>query len=120
MWCRGGGLDGGSPLHREKRENDNNKIPVWENIGNLEICQNTRNLDCSSCKFPGSKGKRYFEISRVFFSLISLPSQFCVCNSHKSRKLAQGKFAVRQGKKQGKCNLSGYPVDGGPHVACQI
>ena len=30
-------------------------------------------------------------------SLISLPSQFCVCNSHKSRKLAQGKFAVGQG-----------------------
>ena len=24
--------------------------------------------------------------------------QFCVCNSHKSRKLAQGKFTVRQGK----------------------
>ena len=25
-------------------------------------------------------------------------SQFCVCNSHKSRNLAQGKFAVGQGK----------------------
>ena len=24
--------------------------------------------------------------------------QFCVCNSHKSRKLAQGKCTVRQGK----------------------
>ena len=35
-----------------------------------------------------------------FSSLISLPSQFCVCNSHKSRKLAQGKFAVRQGKRR--------------------
>ena len=31
-------------------------------------------------------------------SWICLPSQFGVCNSHKSRKLAQGKFAVRQGK----------------------
>ena len=29
---------------------------------------------------------------------ISLPSQFCVCYSHKSCKLAQGKFAVGQGK----------------------
>ena len=29
---------------------------------------------------------------------MSLPSQFCVCNSQKSRKLAQGKFAVRQEK----------------------
>ena len=31
---------------------------------------------------------------------LSLPSQFCVCNtcSHKSSKLAQGKFAVGQRK----------------------
>ena len=27
-----------------------------------------------------------------------MPSQFCVCNSHKSRKLTQGKFVVGQGK----------------------
>ena len=46
--------------------------------------ENTGNLVCSSCKFPDSKGKRYFE--------------FRVCNSHKTCKLAQGKFAVRQGK----------------------
>ena len=31
-------------------------------------------------------------------SWIGLPSQFCVCNTHKLCKLAQGKFAVRQGK----------------------
>ena len=31
-------------------------------------------------------------------SLIGLPSQFCVCNTHKLCKLAQGRFAVRQGK----------------------
>ena len=31
-------------------------------------------------------------------SWICLPSQFGVCSSHKSRKLAQGKFAVKQGK----------------------
>ena len=45
--------------------------------------------------------------------------QFCVCNRHKSRKLAQGKFTVSQGKHrentgkpQGiwKRNLSGYPA----------
>ena len=29
---------------------------------------------------------------------IGLPSQFCVCNSHKLCKLAQGEFAVGQGK----------------------
>ena len=30
--------------------------------------------------------------------IIGLPSQFCVCNSHKLCNLAQGKFAVGQGK----------------------
>ena len=40
------------------------------------------------------------EIENFFLSLISLPSEFCVCNSHKSRKLAQGKFAVEQGKRR--------------------
>ena len=29
---------------------------------------------------------------------IGLPRQFCVCNSYKLWKLAQGKFAVGQGK----------------------
>ena len=31
-------------------------------------------------------------------SWTGLPTQFCVCNTHKLCKLAQGKFAVRQGK----------------------
>ena len=31
-------------------------------------------------------------------SWIGLPSQFCVCYSHKLRKLAQAKFAVGQGE----------------------
>ena len=31
-------------------------------------------------------------------SWIGLPSPFCVCNTHKICKLAQGKFAVGQGK----------------------
>ena len=39
------------------------------------------------------------EIS-IFFprSWIGLPSHFCICNSYKLCKLAQGKFAVGQGK----------------------
>ena len=41
-------------------------------------------------------------ISICFLSWICLPSQFYVCDSHKSCKLAQGKCAVRQGEKQGK------------------
>ena len=36
------------------------------------------------------------KISKNKLSLIRLPSQFCVCNSHKLCKLA--KFAVGQGK----------------------
>ena len=89
-------------MHRGNRENSKKEIPVRENTENLEILpkyrENTGNLVLSSCKFPDSKGKRYFNICRKYFhffkNLISLPSQFCVCNSHKSRKLAQGKFAV--------------------------
>ena len=46
------------------------------------------------------KGKGCCNICReiLFRSWICLPSQFCVCYSHKSRKLAQGKFAVREGQ----------------------
>ena len=38
------------------------------------------------------------KISNFCRSWIHLPSQLCVHNSHKSGKLAWGKFAVRQGK----------------------
>ena len=86
------------------------KIPVSENTGNLEIlskhrefCLNTGNFVSSSCKCSDSKSKGYCDSCRKirsFFSRswIGLPSQFCVCNTHKLYKLAQGKFAVRQGK----------------------
>ena len=84
------------------------KIPVRENSGNLEILpkhrENTGNLVCSSCKFPDSKGKSYSkfaaEISNFCLSLIRLPNQFCVCNSHKSRKLTR-KICCLTGKIQG-------------------
>ena len=61
------------------------------------------NFVCSSCKFPDSKGKRYFDICREnfhthFFPIrwIGLPSQFCLCNICKLCKLAQLKYAVGQ------------------------
>ena len=73
------------------------KNPVREKTGNLEMLpkdrKNTKNLVCSSCKFPDSQGKGYFKICRKDFQFlgevrwISLPSQFCVCNSHKSHNL---------------------------------
>ena len=63
----------GYPLHRETRENGQ-RNSLSGKTGILEICQkhreNTGNLVCTSCKFPDSK----------------------------SRKLAQGKLAVGQGK----------------------
>ena len=71
--------------------------------GIWKFCQNTGNFVCSSCKFPDAKGKGYCNICREKFpffsrSWIGLPSQFCVCNSYKLWKLAQGKIAVGQGK----------------------
>ena len=36
--------------------------------------------------------------AKMSISWIGLPSQLCVCNSHKLCKLAQGKIAVCQGK----------------------
>ena len=88
----------GSLLHRENRENNPPKIHVNENTGNLEILPNSV---CSSCRFPISKGKEFCNVCRenleFFFlkeSLYCLPSQFSGCNSHKSRKFIQGKFAL--------------------------
>ena len=49
-------------------------------------------------KFSESKGERCFDICCIPFFRRSWIRQFCVCNSHKSRKLAQGKFMVKQGK----------------------
>ena len=69
---------------------ESGKKSVRENTGNLEILPNTGNLVCSSCKFPDSKGKRYFRISNLLLKVNKCQvSQLCVRNSHKSRKLAQ-------------------------------
>ena len=39
--------------------------------GIWKFCQNTGNLVCSSCKFPDSKGKRYFDICHENYQLNS-------------------------------------------------
>ena len=61
----------GYPLHRENRENGPKKIPVRENMGNLEILtkhrENAGNLVCLGCKFLDSKGKRYFDFCHENF-----------------------------------------------------
>ena len=81
-----------------------------ENTGNLEMLQkhkeNSGNLVAQvvNSLVLKVKGIPIFaaKIPNYILNWISLPSQFCVCNSHKSRKFEQGKFAVGQGKKQGK------------------
>ena len=49
---------------------------------------------------------RILKVEDISIFAVEIPniflSQFGVCNSHKSRKLVQGKFADRLGKKQGK------------------
>ena len=85
------------------RENGGKTIPVRENTGNLEILSKHRenSLVCSSWKFPDSEGNDIsFNTCRENFLLswISLSNPVCVCNSDKSRKLEQGKYAVGQGK----------------------
>ena len=89
----------GYPRHRENRENGKKEFPVRENTGNLKMLskhrENTRNLSkhrentgnfvSSSCKCSDSKSKGYCDICRKKRSWIGLPSQFCVCNCHKSR-----------------------------------
>ena len=90
------------------------KFPVRENTGNLEILSKHRECCLNTGKTQGillgqvvnvlilkvkdiaivaEKINPFFSRSRI-----GLPSQFCVCNTHKLCKLAQGKFAVRQGK----------------------
>ena len=65
---------------------------------------NTGNFACSSCRFPGSEDKEFYDISREDFLLFfkSWICQFCVYNSHKTHKSAQGKYLVGPEKKQEK------------------
>ena len=101
----------GYPRHRENRDNGQKNSLSGKTQGIWKFCQNTGNFVktqgtffCSSSKCSDSKSKGHCDIYRkkkTFFPLrswIDLPIQFCVCNSHKLCKLAQGKFAVRQGK----------------------
>ena len=68
--------------------------------GNLEILPKHREFGFAQVVNALILKVKIFQyLSRTFLgSWISLPSQFCVCNSHKSGKLSQGKFVVGQGK----------------------
>ena len=82
----------------------NREFGNFENTGNYVLTPgNTGNFVSSSCKCSDSKSKGYIVIvaakKSIFFrSWIGLPSQFCVCNTHKLCKLAQGKCKVGQEK----------------------
>ena len=102
----------GYPRHRENRGQGKwpKKIPVRENTGNLEMLSKHREFCLNTGKTQGILLAQVInvlilkvkDIAKVaakknpFFSRswIGLSSQFCVCNSHKLCKLAQGKFAV--------------------------
>ena len=99
----------GYPRHRENRENRKNCPKISCHGKNREFGnfskhrENTGNFFCLSGKCFDSKSKGHCDIYSKkdnFFprSWIGLPSQFCVCDSHKLCKLAQGKFAVTLGK----------------------
>ena len=84
---------------------------------------NTGNLVCSSCKFPDSKGKKIWQSLRQkcpinFLIWINLLSQFCVWKNHKSRKLAQGKFAIRQEKNRENTGNLKMQFEWGPCDIC--
>ena len=85
----------GYPRHRENGENGQKKIPVRENTGNLVKTQGKHRdfLKVKDIVIFAAKKNHFFPRS-----WIGLPSRFCVCNSHKLWKLAQGKFAVGKGK----------------------
>ena len=89
------------------------EIPVRENTGNLEILSKHREFCLKTGITQGillaqvvnvliliAKDIAIVATKNPFFSRswIGLPSQFCVCNTHKLCKLAQGKLAVGQGK----------------------
>ena len=93
----------GYPRHRE---NYQKKSLSGKTKEICKFCQNTRETqgilfaqDVNSLILK-VKDSAIFAMTIPIFSRswIGLPSQFCVCNSHKLSKLAQGKFAVGQGK----------------------
>ena len=88
---------------------------VTENTGNLEILSKHREFCLNTGKTQGillaqvvnvlilkAKDIGIFATKKKhFFPEAGLPSRFCVCNTHKLCKLAQGIICGRTGKTQG-------------------
>ena len=90
----------GYPLHRENGKRKQGKHRKFGNFAKTGKTQGIWFAQVVSSLILKVKDISIFAatIPNFFKSWICLPSQFGVCNSHKSCKLAQGKFAVRQGK----------------------
>ena len=96
----------GYPRHRENRENGPKNSLSGKKRGIWKFCQNTGKTkgfffaQVVNALILKVKDTGYLLQKNLFFprSWIGLASQFCVCNSHKLCKLAQGRFAVGQGK----------------------
>ena len=61
-----------SPTAQGKQGKWQKKTLSGNTQGIWVFCQNTGNLVCSSCKFPDSKGKRYYDFCRKNFKKIPL------------------------------------------------
>ena len=93
----------GYPRHRGNRENGQKKSLSGKTQGIWKFCQNTGKTQ--GILFAQVENPLILQVKDIVIfaskisifsrSWIGLPS---VCNSHKSCKLAQGKFAVGQGK----------------------
>ena len=97
------------------------KFPVRENTGNLEILPKHR--ENTGILFAQVVNSLILKVKDIichensnFFQKLYRSAKSVLCNSRKLCQLAQGKFAVGQGKNrenvQGirKYNLSGYPA----------
>ena len=96
----------GYPRHRENREIDpKNSLSgktqeIWKFGQNTGKTQEILFAQVVNSLILKVKDIAIFamKVSILSRSLIGLPSQFCVCNSHKLCKLAQGEIALGQRK----------------------
>ena len=88
----------GYPLHRENRENGQKMSGKTQKI--WKFCQNTgKTQGIWFAQVVNSLVLKVKDIFKFAANLCSsLPNQFCVCNCHKSHKLAQGIFVIGRGK----------------------
>ena len=95
----------GYPLHRENRENSQKKSLSGKTQGIWKCCQNTgKTQGIWFAQVVNSLILKVKDISKFATKIspknvtLEKSAKSVLCNSHKSCKLAQGKFAFGQGK----------------------